>query len=263
MGVVADDLDGDGRIDLFITNLVNESSTYFRNLGQWFFQDATLGAGLEAPSRSKTGFGDAALDVDNDGKLDLFVANGDVDDRPWANNPMAQTPFLFRNRGAGRFELVRDPSAGPYFDLSMVGRGVAVGDLNNDGRQDLVVDPSRWPVGLLENRTAGGHWLGVQLVGKRSGRTPVGAKVTCRSGKWTITRWVTSGTGYLSSHDQRVWIGMGSVEVIDELEVRWPSSLVQTWRAVGTDRIVEIEEGRIEMHERKGGPGVETRTAPQ
>ena len=103
MGVVADDLDGDGRIDLFITNLVNESSTFFRNLGGGLFVDATLGAGLDAPSRPKTGFGVAALDADNDGRLDLFVANGHVDDRPWANSRMAQPALFFWGRGRGRF----------------------------------------------------------------------------------------------------------------------------------------------------------------
>ena len=105
MGVVADDLDGDGRIDLFITNLVNESSTFFRNLGGGLFVDATLGAGLDAPSRPKTGFGVAALDADVDGRLDLFVANGHVDDRPWANSRMAQSALFFWGRDRGRFAV--------------------------------------------------------------------------------------------------------------------------------------------------------------
>ena len=100
MGVVAADLDGDGRIDLFITNLVNESGTFFRNLGDGLFLDATLGAGLDAPSRPKTGFGTAAVDADGDGRLDLFLANGHVDNRPWANSAMAQTPLFFWGRDA-------------------------------------------------------------------------------------------------------------------------------------------------------------------
>ena len=201
MGVVAHDLDGDGRIDLFITNLVNESSTFFRNLGNGLFQDATLGAGLDAPSRPKTGFGDAALDADNDGMLDLFVANGHVDDRPWANSPMAQTPLLFRGAGRGRFEQIRGDRAESYLSRKVVGRGVAAGDLDNDGRVDLVVVHRDAPAVLLRNQTAGGHWLGIKLKGTRSGSTPVGARVSCRTKDKTMVRLVTSGTGYLSAHD--------------------------------------------------------------
>ena len=130
MGVVADDLDGDGRIDLFITNLVNESSTFFRNLGGGLFVDATLGAGLDAPSRPRTGFGDAALDADNDGRLDLFVANGHVDDRPWANSPMAQTTALLLGSAIAAASTLAVPDRNRRTSPdAVVGRGVAAGDL--------------------------------------------------------------------------------------------------------------------------------------
>ena len=213
MGVVAQDLDGDGHIDLFITNLVNESSTFLRNLGHGLFQDATLGAGLDAPSRPRTGFGDAALDVDNDGKLDLFVANGHVDDRPWANSPMAQPPLLFRNVGRGRFRVIGDESPSFYGNRHVVGRGVAAGDLDNDGRVDLVAVHRDGPAAVLFNRTEGGHWLGVKLLGKGTRSLPVGARVTCRTKDATIVRWVTSGTGYLSAHDSRALVRAGDESV--------------------------------------------------
>ncbi len=242
MGVVAEDLDGDGRIDLFITNLVNESSTFFRNLGGGTFVDATLGAGLDAPSRPRTGFGDAAIDADNDGRLDLFVANGHVDDRPWANSPMAQPPLFFWGRDRGRFAQAV-PTESSYFARRVVGRGVAAGDLDNDGRVDLVVIHRDGPAALLWNRSPSGHWLGVRLRGTRSGKTPIGARVTCRVGDRSIVRFLTSGTGYLSAHDPRLWFGLGDATTVDRLEVQWPGGRVQSWTRLPVDRILVIEEG--------------------
>jgi tetratricopeptide (TPR) repeat protein len=248
MGVVADDLDGDGKIDLFITNLVNESSTLFRNLGGGLFFDATLGAGLDAPSRPKTGFGTAALDADSDGRLDLFVANGHVDDRPWANSPMAQTALFFWGRDAARFELA-GASASSYFARRVVGRGVAAGDFDNDGGVDVVVVHRDAPAALLSNSSRRGHWLGLRLRGARSGRTAVGAQVSCRADGRSMVRWMTSGTGYLSAHDPRIWIGLGAAHWIDRLEVKWPSGVTQVWSDVAPDRILEIAEDRSELKE--------------
>jgi tetratricopeptide (TPR) repeat protein len=242
MGVVAEDLDGDGRLDLFITNLVNESSTFFRNLGGGLFVDATLGAGLDAPSRPKTGFGTAALDANNDGWLDLFVANGHVDHRPWANSPMAQAPLFFWGHDGGRFEPAI-PAESSYFARRVVGRGVAAGDLNNDGRVDLVVIHRDAPASLLWNRAQAGHWLGLRLRGTRSSKTPIGARVNCEAGGRSLVRWLTSGTGYLSAHDPRLWLGLGDATKIDRLEVEWPSGCVQSWTNLVVDRILEIEEG--------------------
>jgi tetratricopeptide (TPR) repeat protein len=253
MGVVADDLDGDGRIDLFITNLVNESNTFFRNLGGGMFVDATLGAGLDAPSRPRTGFGDAALDADNDGRLDLFVANGHVDDRPWANSPMAQPALFFWGRGSGHFTPAPRGSEDSYFARNVVGRGVAAGDLDNDGRVDLVVVHRDGAAALLWNRAAGGHSLGLLLRGTRSGRTPIGARVTCRAGGRSAVRSLTSGTGYLSAHDPRLWFGLGGTTKVDRLEIRWPSGAVQSWTDLPADRIIVIEEGSPRFDERPSG----------
>ena len=253
MGVVADDLDGDGRIDLFITNLVNESSTFFRNLGGGLFLDATLGAGLDAPSRSRTGFGDAAIDADNDGRLDLFVANGHVDDRPWANSPMAQPPLFFWNRGRGRFTPAVPPES-TYFARRVVGRGVAAGDLDNDGREDLIVIHRDGPASLLWNRAQPSHWLGIRLRGNRSGRTPIGTRVTCRIGDRTLVRWLTSGTGYLSAHDPRLWFGLGNATKVDRLEIQWPGGHTQSWSDIDADRIINIQEGRQQFGQSRGIP---------
>jgi tetratricopeptide (TPR) repeat protein len=243
MGVVAEDLDGDGRIDLFHTNYINEPSTLLHNLGGCMFEDVTARAGLDSTGRAFTGFGTVALDADNDGLLDLFVANGHVDDRPWINHPMAQLPHFFHGRSPGRFRLA-PPSVSPYFARPVVGRGAAVGDLDNDGRLDMVVVHRDQRVSLLHNESTVGHWLGLRLKGTRSGKTPVGARVTCRIGKWTAVRWQTSGTSYLSSSDPRLWFGLGTDRTVDQLEVRWPSGTVQSWQNLEADRILDLVEGQ-------------------
>jgi tetratricopeptide (TPR) repeat protein len=254
MGVVADDLNGDGRIDLFHTNFINQSSTLRWNLGGGLFADRTMWANLAAPSRSKTGFGTAAFDADNDGQLDLFVANGHVDDQPWFNTPMAQEPQLFLAREGGRFAVADDLSA--YFSRPVVGRGVAAGDLDNDGRVDLVVVHRDAPVAVLRNRTQGGHWLGIRLRGTDSGVTPVGARVACRVAGREVVRWLTSGTSYLSANDPRLWFGLGASPKVDHLEVRWPSGNDQSWSGVPADQILELREGDPVLHgpQERGAP---------
>ena len=160
MGVVANDLDGDGRLDLFVTNLVNESNTFFRNVGGGTFVNATLGAGLDAPSRPHTGFGDAAFDADNDGRLDLFVANGHVDDRPWANSPMAQTGAVLLGPG-GRTFHDRGPCGGRVvFDATRRGTG-------RRGRRPR----QRWPGGPGRDPS---RWAGRALVEPGGGRPLAG-----------------------------------------------------------------------------------------
>jgi hypothetical protein len=191
-----------------------------------------------------TGFGAAELDADNDGRLDLFVANGHVDEQPWIRQPMAQRPQLFLARGDGRFALAPRASAAGLFERPAVGRGVAVGDLDNDGRVDLVVVRRDAPVALLHNLSRGGHWLTVRLVGSRSPRTPVGARVTCRTGTTTQTRWLTTGTSYLSAHDARLHFGLGAAGTVDELVLAWPSGTVQRWSGVTADRVLRIDEGQ-------------------
>jgi tetratricopeptide (TPR) repeat protein len=245
MGVVAEDLDGDRLLDLFHTNFNNEPNTLLHNLGGGQFVDTTTAAGLDAPSRAMTGFGTAALDADNDGTLDLFVANGHVDDQPWFNIPMAQRPQFFLGREAGRFAEA-PPSVGPYFGSMLVGRGAAAGDLDNDGRVDLVVVHHDAPAAVLRNTTeGGGHWLSVRLVGgPRSGKTPVGARVTCTAGGRASVRWLTTGTSYVSQNDRRLTFGLGKAAAVETLEVRWPSGKSESWTGLKADRFLEVEEGQ-------------------
>jgi hypothetical protein len=189
-----------------------------------------------------TGFGTAALDADNDGRLDLFVANGHVDDQPWIRQPMAQVPHWYTGIADGRFQLAQAADVSAYFSAPVVGRGMAAGDLDNDGRVDLVVVHRDAPAALLRNTSAGGHWLGLRLVGTSSPRTPIGARATCRAGGRTFVRWLTSGTSYLSAHDQRLWFGLGDAATIEELEVLWPSGALQRLSGLKADQILELRE---------------------
>jgi hypothetical protein len=157
---------------------------------------------------------------------------------------MAQRPQLFLARGDGRFALASLASAAGLFERPAVGRGVAAGDLDNDGRVDLVVVRRDAPVALLHNVSRAGHWLTVRLVGSRSPRTPVGARATCRTGSTTQTRWLTTGTSYLSAHDAGLHFGLGTAGTVDELVLAWPSGTVQRWSGVTADRVLRIREGQ-------------------
>ncbi len=242
MGVVADDLDGDGLVDIFHTNFLNESSTLRKNLGAGQFEDVTLAAGLDSTSRALTGFGAVAFDGDLDGDLDLFVTNGHVDDQPWVNVRMAQSPLLLTNKGDGRFSRSVGDAAS-YLSRTYVGRGVASGDLDNDGKVDLVVVHRDAPLAFLRNESrTSHHWIGLDPVGRRG--TAVGAKVTLKAGGKTQTRWLTSGTSYLSSSDRRLVFGLGGATAVDSIEIRWPSGRSQTIQNPQVDRYTKCEETR-------------------
>jgi tetratricopeptide (TPR) repeat protein len=240
MGVVADDLDGDGVIDLFITNFLNEPNSFFRGHGGGVFVDEGLGANLATPSRSVTGFGVTGADLDSDGRLDLYITNGHVDDQPWVNSPMAQPPLVHRNLGSGRFS-VENPGTNANWSQPVVGRGLATGDLDDDGSVDLVIVRRDGPAQVLRNTTPGGNWLRVRLRGARSADPPVGTKVTLRGPGLTSTRYVTSGTSYLSVHDSRILFGLGKLEEVD-LEVTWPSGEVTTLAGQAAKTTVELRE---------------------
>lgn len=221
MGVVAEDLDTDGRPDIFHTNFLNEPNTFRKNLGDGLFMDATLAAGLSASSLSKTGFGAVAADADRDGFLDLFVANGHLDDQPWINNPMAQKPLFYRGQGAKPFRLIPESAFG-YLSQPIVGRGMAAGDFDDDGRVDLVVVHRDAPAALLRNVSDNDNgWIGFDLRSPEGGPPPVGATVTLVAGGRTQVRHVTGGTGYLSQSDPRIVFGLGRSEKVEKVTIAW------------------------------------------
>ncbi|MEM9599192.1 MAG: CRTAC1 family protein, partial [Acidobacteriota bacterium] len=236
MGVVAGDLDGDGSPDLFMTHLDRQTNTFYRNEGGGFFVDDSLASGLGNASWNRTGFGVAALDVDHDGHLDLAVANGAVIDKPdllAAGDPLPlhEPNQLFLGTGGGRFKDAGE-RAGPPFGLSEVSRGVAAGDVDNDGDTDLVVTQNSGPVRLLVNGVGSRRpWLGVRaVVGETHPRDDHGAWVGVE-GRGSKTLWRRVGTdgSYASSGDPRVTFGLGGGAAVRVL-VRWSDGTAEAWK---------------------------------
>jgi hypothetical protein len=239
MGVDAADYDGSGRPSLWVTNYENELHALYRNYGRAHFLFATQTAGIAAIGRTYVGFGTAFLDLDNDGWEDLVIANGHVI-RHAAN--LRQKPILLGNRGDGHFDDI-SARGGSYFRATHLGRGLAAGDLDNDGRIDLVISHLNEPAALLRNVAgSGNHWLGVELVG-RGHRDVAGARVVLEAGGRRQTRFARGGGSYLSSADRRCLFGLGSARRVDRLTVSWPSGRVQSiTTGLGIDRYHRVVE---------------------
>jgi tetratricopeptide (TPR) repeat protein len=242
MGVAAGDLDGDGQPDLAVTNFIYESTTFFRNVGGGLFADHTTAIGLAAPSRNLLGFGIAFVDVDNDGWLDLITANGHVNDQrpvvPW------MMPIQLLAGGPGGRLTDVSARAGPPFEPLHLGRGLAVGDLDNDGLMDAVVVAQNEPLVYLHNRTAGaGYWVTIGLEGVRSNRDGVGARVELVAGGRRQVSHRIGGGSYQSAGDPRLHFGLGPSTRVERLEVRWPSGRVDRFRGLDADRGYLVREG--------------------
>jgi hypothetical protein len=251
MGVTAADFDGDGSEDLLITNLTREGVTLFRNDGKGQFEDATVRYALARPTVPFTGFGAGWFDYDNDGRLDLFIANGAVTmvealrGKPY---PFEQTNQLLHHEGA----RYRDVSAAAGAALAQpgIGRGAAFGDIDNDGAMDIVVTNNRGPVRLLLNQSpARGHWLGVRLQDDRGDRMALGGRVAVlRRGLAPLWQRVHTDGSYLSAQDPRVHFGLGDRPDVEAVEVIWPDGAHERFERVPADRIVTLRraEGRTE-----------------
>jgi hypothetical protein len=227
MGVDGDDYEGSGLPSLWVTTYEGELPSLFQNVvkdNRQFFRYRTQAAGIAAIGQQLVGFGTGFFDVDNDGWLDLMIANGHVIHHPRAGHP-EQRPVLFRNLGNGRFRDITS-QGGPYFQTEHVGRGVAIGDLDNDGRADLVISHVDAPVTLLRNvvgeQGPRAHWLGIELaaVGHRDF---VGARVVVETGGRRLTRFAKGGGSYMSSGDRRLLFGLGDAQRIDKITVEWPA----------------------------------------
>jgi hypothetical protein len=251
MGVDAGDYDGSGRPSLLVTNYENELHGLYRNVsarGKLLFEYTTRSAGIASLGRHYVGFGTGFLDVDNDGWLDVFISNGHVIRHP-TGAPVRQRPVLLRNVGnqAGKKQRqlinVTD-QGGPYFEDYHHGRGAAIGDLDNDGRPDLVISQINEPVALLRNDAdAANHWLGVELVGKGH-RDVVGARLTLEVGGRKLTRFARGGGSYLSSSDRRHLFGLGTADTVGRLTVVWPSGEEQHWDGLAVDRYWQLVGGQ-------------------
>ena len=258
MGVDAGDFDGDGDDDLFMTHLTTETNTLYVNTGAGLFEDRTAQTGLGGPSLAYTGFGTAWVDLDNDGWLDLLVANGAVQAKhqrfssqsPSASSPasgapaLAQPNQLFRNLGNGRFEEASD-RAGVVFELSGVSRGAAFGDVDNDGDVDVLVTNNNGRARLLINEV--GHqrpWVGLRLVGGAGPRDMLGARVgVFRDVGAPLWRRARADGSYASANDPRVLVGLGEATTIDHVRVIWPGGREEVWTDIPVNRWLTLTEG--------------------
>ncbi len=247
MGVDAGDFDNDGDDDLFMTHLDGENNTVYRNQGQGLFVDDSAATALATPSLASTGFGTALFDLDNDGWLDIVVANGAVKTPPSLHGhpySLHQPNQLFHNRGDGTFEEWSDRV--PALVTPEVSRGVATGDLDNDGDLDVLLVNNNGPARLLIN-TVGqdAHWLGLRLLGSDRRRDQLGAEVVVRNaaGKPRLRRSKTDAS-YCSSNDPRVILGLGSTDTAEvDVDVRWPDGRREHFPALAIDRYHVLAEG--------------------
>ena len=244
MGVAVGDYDGNGTMDVFKTNFAGDTSTLYANTGQGFCEDRTFAAGIGLSTRW-LGWGTAFVDFDKDGWLDLFLTNGHVYPEVVQLKTEAgyrQRKVVYRNLG-GRFEDVSERLGPPATDAK-AGRGAAFGDYDNDGDVDVVINNVNDRPDLYRTESdPSRHWLLVKLVGTKSNRSAIGARVRCVAGGMTHVQEVRGGGSYLSQNDLRVHFGLAAATSVDRLQVRWPSGLEEEWTGIAPDRIVTLTEG--------------------
>lgn len=244
MGVDTADYNNDGLPDLLITDLAEQAYALYRNNGDGSFTYVTYASGLGQITMLHSGWGVRFIDFDNDGWKDLLIAQGhdmDTVQREYPNLRYREPMALLRNVG-GTFEDVSS-DAGAVFQQAWVGRGLAIGDIDNDGRVDAVVATNDGRAHILHNETASpNHWLILELIGHTSNRDAIGAEVTIRTPQGIQFQTVSTAGSYLSSSDKRVHFGLGATAVVAEVKIRWPSGIVQVIRQVAVNRIIKVDE---------------------
>ena len=245
MGSTVGDYDGDGRLDVFKTNFSDDTSTLYRNNGDGTFTDATFSAGLGLHTQY-LGWGTMFFDFDNDGWPDLILANGHVYpevDKYHLGSNYPEPKILYRNNGNGTFTDISS-EAGPGITAVASSRGLAVGDLWNDGRLSVVITNMNAKPSLLANDVHNSnHWIALKLIGTRSNRDAIGARITVKAGKRIWVDEVRSGSSYNSNSDMRVHFGLGAIARTDSVQICWPSGLVEAFADLKFDAVNTVKEG--------------------
>jgi len=243
MGLAVGDYDDNGWLDVYSTHFYDESNTLYRNLGASGFEDVTGLVGLHEPTLPRLGFGTAMADFNADGRQDLIIANGHVENYP--GNPLLKMKAQLFSFNGKRFKDCSS-AAGPYFEEKLVGRGVALADSDGDGDLDVAIAHQNRPAALLENRSDGGLWLTFQFFGERSTRRGIGARVTVSSGDRSWIRELCGGSSYASTHQPLLAVGLGDRGGPCTVEVRWPSGATQRLEGTAVDQAIVLREPPVE-----------------